>query len=84
MQGPENAGHQTEVQEMVERREARRMVRGWKGVFAYIPLRETALREMVEAGKLKPPIKIGTRAIAWFEDDLIEAQQAFKREQGER
>jgi hypothetical protein len=71
---------------MVERREtkrgeARRMVRGWAGVFPYIPLRETALRQMVEQGKLPPPIRIGPRAIAWFEDDLVKAQEAFEREQ---
>ena len=58
----------------------RRMVRGWKGVRAFLPLGETQLRERVAQGKLAPPIKIGPRAIAWFEEDLIAAQEAFERE----
>jgi predicted DNA-binding transcriptional regulator AlpA len=64
---------------MSERR-LRRMVRGWKGVHDYIPYGPTQLQQMVKEGRLKPPIKIGPRAIAWFEDDLIEAQQQFERE----
>ena len=62
---------------MSEKR-ARHMVRGW--VRAYIPYGPTQLQEMVKQGRLKPPIKIGPRAIAWFEDDLIAAQEAFERD----
>jgi len=56
------------------------MVRGWEGVFPFLPYRRTQLRKMVEEGRLKPPIKIGPRAIAFFEDDLIAAQEALARE----
>ena len=65
---------------MVERR-LRRMVRGWANVYDFIPLRETQLRELVAQGKLAPPVKIGPRAIAFYEDDLIEAQERLEREQ---
>jgi predicted DNA-binding transcriptional regulator AlpA len=67
---------------MSERR-ARRMVRGWKGVYPYIPLGETQLKERIKEGKLKPPTKIGPRAIAWFEDELAEAQALFEAERDE-
>ena len=59
---------------------ARRMIRGWEGVYPYLPYRRTQLQQMVKEGRLKPPIKIGPRAIAFFEDDLIAAQEEFARE----
>ena len=56
-------------------------MRGWANVYDFIPLRETQLRELVAQGKLAPPVKIGPRAIAFYEDDLIEAQERLEREQ---
>jgi predicted DNA-binding transcriptional regulator AlpA len=53
------------------------MVRGYKGVREFIPYGPTQLQEMIKQGRLRPPIKIGPRAIAWFEDDLIAAQEAL-------
>jgi hypothetical protein len=61
-------------------RKLRKMVRGYKGVRAYIPYGPTQLQKMVKERRLAPPIKIGPRAIAWFEDDLIAAQEEFERE----
>ena len=65
---------------MAERR-LRRMVRGWTGVRPFLPYGETQLRQMVADGRLAPPIKIGPRGVAFFEDDLIEAQERILREQ---
>ena len=67
---------------MVER--LRRMIRGWGGVYPYLPYKETQLRQMVADGRLAPPVQLGPRAIAFFEDTLIEAQERLVREQRER
>jgi hypothetical protein len=56
------------------------MVRRWAGVRPFIPLGKTAQQA---AASSKPPIKIGPRAVAWFEEDLLEAQKVFERERGE-
>ena len=65
---------------MVERR-LRRMVRGWSGLYEYIPYKESQARAMIATGELPAPIRIGKRAIAWFADDLIAAQEKFLRNQ---
>jgi hypothetical protein len=60
------------------------MVRGWKAVHDFIPLGETQLRQLVAQGKLAPPINIGPGAIAFYEDDLIAAQERLERETAQR
>ena len=61
-------------------RKLRRMVRGYKGARQYIPYAETQLRKMVEEGRLAPPMKIGPRAVAFWESDLIAAQEQIERD----
>jgi predicted DNA-binding transcriptional regulator AlpA len=69
----------------MDAKRARRMVRGWEGVYAFIPYRRTQLKTMVKDGRLPQPVKIGPRAIAFFEEDLIIAQErlAIARREGD-
>jgi hypothetical protein len=69
---------------MVERKppvtEPRQMVRGYAGAAKYIPYQETVLRALVKKGKLPPPVRFGARAVGFFLDDLVRAQQELVRE----
>jgi predicted DNA-binding transcriptional regulator AlpA len=64
---------------MTEKR-ARRMVRGWEGVRPYFPYGRTQLQQMVAEGRFPKPIKIGPRAIAFFEDEILAAQEQLARQ----
>ena len=57
------------------------MIRGWGGLYRYLPYKETTLRAMVADGRLAPPLKLGARAVAWLKRDVIDAQQRILREQ---
>jgi predicted DNA-binding transcriptional regulator AlpA len=62
----------------------RTMIRGWPAVQQYIPLSKTRLQQLVAAGKLKAPIKLGPRTPSWFLADVLEAQERYIREQEAR
>ena len=57
----------------------RRMVRGYRGLREYLPLGESQLRQAVADGRIKAPMELGPRAVAWFEDDVVEMQNNLKR-----
>ena len=51
------------------------IVRGWQGLYPYLPYKATTLRQMVLDGRLAPPIKLGQRAIGWRKSDIVKCQQ---------
>lgn len=72
-----------EYEKVTNYRRARPMIRGYKELRRYVPLGETELRDRVKKGTFPPPMQLGPRAIAWFEDVIAEAQDALAREQAE-
>jgi predicted DNA-binding transcriptional regulator AlpA len=58
---------------MSERR-ARRIIRGWDGLRAFTGYGRTQLQQMIKDGEFVPPMKLGPRAVGWFEDDVREWQ----------
>ena len=56
--------------------QARRVIRGWKGVEAYSGLRRSQMWELIKRGDWPPPTKIlGGMAVVWFEDEVAAAQE---------
>ena len=45
---------------------------------------KTALADAIARGEFPKPVKIGPRAIAWFEDEIIEWQQQRAAERDDR
>jgi|RhiMetdeSRZDD1v2_1073273.scaffolds.fasta_scaffold01108_6 prophage regulatory protein len=67
---------------MIER-QARRVIRGWQGLFEYTGLRRTQLQTMVAEGRFPAPVRLGPRAIGWYENDIAKYQDKLSRKQHE-
>lgn len=64
--------------------EARKIIRGWDGLAAYIGYKRTQAQSFVAQGKLKPPMRLGPRAVGWWESDVAEFQKSFSRKEKTR
>ena len=59
---------------MSEKR-ARNVIRGWDRMREVTGYGRTQLQQMVAEGRFPKPIKLGPRAIGFFEDEIAEWQQ---------
>jgi prophage regulatory protein len=67
------------VANMKSERRLRRLLRK-PDVLGFYGKSESELHADVAAGRFPAPVPIGTRAVAWFEDEIIDWQEARKRE----
>jgi predicted DNA-binding transcriptional regulator AlpA len=65
---------------MLEKR-ARRIIRGWEGLRAYVPLGLTQLKQLSREGRLPKPVRISSRAIGFYEDEVAAVQERLSCEQ---
>ena len=59
---------------MVERRPARNIIRGWDSMRAVTGYGRTQLADKIAAGEFPAPVKLGPRAVGWFEDEIADWQ----------
>jgi len=53
----------------------RRIIRGYGNLRAFNGYGASQTKEMIARGEFPAPMKLGPRAVGWFEDDIAEWQE---------
>ena len=60
---------------------ARRVIRGWAAITTFSGFGRTQTQEMIKRGDWPAPIKLGPRAVGWWESEVRAAQDRIAARQ---
>ncbi|MCC0059095.1 MAG: AlpA family phage regulatory protein [Hyphomicrobiaceae bacterium] len=67
---------------MSEEKRARHVIRGWDGIRTFTGYGRTQLQDMIARGDFPAPMKLGPRAVGWFEETIRVWQDQIARDGG--
>ena len=62
---------------MSDNTKVQRIIRGWSGATEFTGFKRFQVNRLIREGVLPPPMKLGGRAIGWFEGDFAQLQQTY-------
>lgn len=62
---------------MSDEKRARLIIRGWDRMRAFTGYGRTQLQQMIRDGEFPEPMRLGPRAVGWFEEDVAAWQDGL-------